>query len=81
MEVSLTEFIIASWDGYALQGKWIFTPPMVYSTGDVAMFLCSSGPLVQCFQELQTYLMTQTCNVISYALVLLQYSPACFFWH
>lgn len=41
MKMSLTEFIMASWDGYALQGKLIFTPPMVYSTGDVAMFLCS----------------------------------------
>lgn len=41
MKMSLTEFIMASWDGYALQGKWIFTPPMVYSTEDVAMFFCS----------------------------------------
>lgn len=41
MKMSLTEFIMASCDGYALQGKLTFTPPMVYSTGAVAMFLCS----------------------------------------
>lgn len=44
--MALTEFIMASWDGYALQGKLIFTPPMVYSTEDVAIFCCS------CFMEI-----------------------------